>query len=370
MVWGPKAQPYQIVSDTHAKGAPANIGLVDSTNYYKGDPLDLQQNPAQECSETRDTRSSNALNFNLSKTSSSHLSRQGSTPPYNGHVSTLPPLPLISDELTALVFTHQTFYQGSVESKKGNDRLEFLGDAYIEVIATRLLYTLFPQLPAGRLSQRREQCVKNETLEQYATAYGFPEKVRLPPEVMSNQKLWTKTMGDIFEAYVAAVILSDPNHGFQNAEAWLTTLWKYELSRASKIETQVVDPNAKGELAKTLGGRGVKLEYKDEEAPEAIKKEGKIVYHVGVYLTGWNWTKQRLGKGEGFSKQEAGAMAAELALKDSVTQKASHVKKEYDAMVAAAREKGEAPPPFGKKVNDTGGGRSCQVTDCPCTCHK
>lgn len=272
---------------------------------------------------------------------------------YTGHPSTLPYLPpILSEDLAPIPFTHQGFLHGSTASKlhANYERLEFLGDAYIEVIATRYVYTSFPNLPAGRLSQLREQCVKNETLAEYATAYGFPERAQLPLNIKKEgKKLWIKTMGDIFEAYVAAVILSSPESGFQTAEAWLTTLWEYELSkeqRTSKVDTQIHKSNAKNDLAKAIGGRGVKFEYKDQGEPETIKKLGKIIFHVGVYLTGWGWKDQRLGGGSALSKQEAGAEAAADALGNPLMNEVTRVKKGYDALVAAARERGEEAPPF------------------------
>ena len=313
---------------------------------------------------------SRALNFapTTSPSSSSRKKRSDQVPkytkpinPYTGHISTLPPLPpILSDALAPIPFVHQGSQPGSKTSKLHStyDRLEFLGDAYIEVIATRLVYSRFPNLPAGRLSQRREFCVKNETLAEYAMAYGFPERAKVPITINNGErKLWTKTMGDIFEAYVAAVILADPENGFQTVETWLTALWEYELSReqrSSKVETQVSKPDAKNDLAKAIGGRNVTIEYKDEGDPERIRDQGKIIFRVGVYLNGWYWEDQRLGSGSGLSKQEAGAMAAAEALQNPLLHKVKNVKKEYDSLVVASRAKGEEPPLFSHRHRHKG----------------
>ena len=241
--------------------------------------------------------------------------------PYNGHQSTLPPLPEIQDKsLVSTLFTHPGTLNGHSSTKVDTsyDRLELLGDAYIELIATRLVFSRFPKMPAGRLSQQRELLVKNETLAEYALAYNFDEKGQLPASMKQggkdSKKKWTKTMGDMFEAYVAAIVLSDPTSGFETAEGWLNLLWENKLSKQPTIETQTADPNAKVQLANKVMGKGIKLNYCDEAPPQELRKEGKLIFQIGVYLTGWGWENTRLGTGKGLSKQEAGAKAAADAL--------------------------------------------------------
>ena len=156
-------------------------------------------------------------------------------------------------------------------------------------------------------------------------------------------------MGDIFEAYVAAIILSDPEFGFQTAEAWLTTLWEYEVTkhqRTTAVEAQNPPLDAKNELSRKIGGRNTVLEYRDERPPEKIRDQGKIIFHVALYLNGWNWENQYLGRGSGLNKQDAGAMAAAEALRNPLVQEVHLVKKGYEAKVAEARKKGQEIPPF------------------------
>ena len=212
------------------------------------------------------------------------------------------------------------------------DRLEFVGDAYIELIATRLLFLRFPDLPAGRLSQKRESLVKNETLAEFSLAYGFDKRANLPKhysEEPERSKLWTKTMGDVFEAYVAAVIISNPSDGFAIAEAWLTKLWQPKISQSDNIGTW--DSNAKVHLANRIMGKGIKIQYRDEAQPTVIKKEGKIVFQVGVYLTGWGWEDTHLGSGLGLNKNIAGSQAATKALANPLTTQIEAVKRDFDA---------------------------------------
>ncbi|MCJ1454514.1 hypothetical protein MMC28_004867 [Mycoblastus sanguinarius] len=282
--------------------------------------------------------------------------------PYNGHSSTLPPLPPVRDpSLSNAAFTHPGVINIHTNSKVdlSYDRLEFLGDAYIELIATRMVYPRFPNLPPGRLSQQRELLVKNETLADYSLAYGFDKKLKLPPSFEAQNtrsKIWTKTLGDVFEAYVAAVIMSDPENGFQIAEAWLTALWESKLSVQKSVDTKLADANAKQQLGQRIMGKGIKLNYKDEAPPDEYRKEGKLVFHIGVYLTGWGWENQHLGSGKGLSKQEAGAHAAVEALANPLTARVMGVKRDFDAKVWLERNVQDGDVVEGGKERKEGGG--------------
>lgn len=216
--------------------------------------------------------------------------------------------PILDDQLEKAVFTHPGQDSNPAVTY---DRLEILGDAYIELIATKLVWDRFPSLPSGRMSQIRESLVKNETLAAYADVYGFAHKAIVPPGYATQAKRWIKTKGDIFEAYVAAVILSDPMDGYRNAERWLTGLW---LPKLVDLGLQKSDLHSKEELAKLVMAKGIKLEYVEEKSAMQPKGTGSQTFFIGVYLTGWGWEKKHLGSGQGPSKNAAGDRAAKSAL--------------------------------------------------------
>lgn len=286
-----------------------------------------------------------SLNFHLP--SSSSPAKLPSSPQdlvYNGHRDTLPKLPeILNKSLENIPFTHQ----GTLNAKESNDvdmsydRLEFLGDAYIELIATRVIFPRFPKLTAGQLSQKRQLLVKNETLADFSLAYGFDARARLPKDVLmannfDSRKLWTKIMGDIFEAYVAAVILSDPDDGFSVVEAWLTELWEPTLSNRDE---GTLNLNAKAQLAAKIMGKGIKINYREDAQPELNKKEGKILFRIGAYLTGWGWENKHLGSGVGWNKNEAGGHAAAQAMSNPFVSQVIAIKREFDAKKAEERKK-------------------------------
>ncbi|KAI9791251.1 MAG: hypothetical protein M1833_001564 [Piccolia ochrophora] len=257
----------------------------------------------------------------------------------------LPSLPPIDDpSLLRKVFT----YQGLLDAKQSSqsdasyERLEFLGDAYLECIATRIIYGLFPHLHVGRLAQIRENCVCNATLAVYAREYGFHKRLRLAGDPSIKSKSETKVHADIFEAYVAAVIIDHPETGFQLVEEWLQRLWGPRLLKF--MDVPLLNREAKQELAKKVMSRGVKLDYIEPRQPQPVKGEpGKKTFFVGVYMTGWGWQGQFLGEGEGINKNEAGMRAATNALYNiPLIDEIAEKKKLFDAATKAQRELEEA----------------------------
>ncbi|EFW22834.1 hypothetical protein D8B26_006409 [Coccidioides posadasii str. Silveira] len=246
--------------------------------------------------------------------------------------------PIKDKTLETAVFTHQGEVHAQAPSAvhSSYDRLEILGDAYLEVIATRLIWDRFQTLPAGRMSQIRELLVKNETLAQFSERYGFDRRVKIASDIRSQAKRWMKVKGDIFEAYVAAVILSDPVNGFNLVEEWLAYLW---IPTLNHVQPENQAAHYKETLAKKVMGKGIKLRYINE-SPPINRKGGMQTFFIGVYLTGWGWQDQHLGSGSGLNKAAAGNAAAKQAVENHPLIDEIHaVKKSFDEKVKAEREK-------------------------------
>ena len=221
------------------------------------------------------------------------------------------------------------------------ERLEWIGDAYLELIASALIYKTFPCLPAGQCAQHREILVRNETLRTYTVAYGLDKRMDMPPELRDDYQgplarpkltIRIKVYGDIFESYVGAVIMADPAHGVERVTTWLKALWATRMAeqirnqekRAARASARAAEPRlaiesqpAKVQLSQAIGMPGVILEYKDMEGKQRQHKDHKIqVFTVGCYLTGHGETKLLLGHGTAAGKKEAGAKAAQMALQN------------------------------------------------------
>lgn len=255
----------------------------------------------------------------------------------------LPPLPPINEpHLHEAVFTHH-----SVRNAKANgfhvgdldldyERLEFLGDAYIELIASRSLYNRFPHVDVPSLCSWRERLVENLALGKFSEAYGFPDRLQHNLRYEKDSKAWKKVVADIFEAYVAGVVLADPENGFSTAEKWLDELWAPQLLG---FKARVVENlKARDDLSKLLVVKSIDVKYREEKPMVAVN--GVQKYFLGVYLTGWGYIDEWLGSGEGQNKAQACVAAANDALQrnSSILQDASRQKKELMEVRAKERE--------------------------------
>lgn len=209
------------------------------------------------------------------------------------------------------------------------ERLEWIGDSYLYVISCSFIYATFPTLSPGKCSQIRELLVKNITLCDYSLHYGFDKRANFPAEfnlggrpggTTVKDKERTKVLADLFEAYVAAVVLSDPASGFARAAAWLKMLWARTIAKqireAATIEKKAAELPPKNQLANLILAKGIKLRYEDAPGPnKKVSKDTRApLYTVNVYLDGWGETGKLLGWGTAAHKGEAGHKAAQCAM--------------------------------------------------------
>ncbi|KAH6622219.1 ribonuclease III domain-containing protein [Boeremia exigua] len=261
----------------------------------------------------------------------------------------LPGLPPIDEpHIHDAVFTHRSYIVRNGDKNAFTDleldyeRLEFLGDAYIELIASHALYSRFPHVDVPQLCSWRERLVENSMLGKFSEAYGFPDRLRHHNQWDHNSKAWKKVIADIFEAYVAGIVLADPEHGYEIADKWLTELWAPQL--LSFKEKIVEDSQAKNKLAALVVVNDIKLEYR-EERPMIYEQGSNLQkYFMGVYLTGWGYQSEWLGSGEGQNKASASLSAAADAIRKNsdVTQDAAKQKAELVSKRREEKAKAEA----------------------------
>lgn len=277
----------------------------------------------------------------------------------------LPPLPPIPDaHLETAAFTHPgTGYGANYEL------LEWYGDAVIEMAATDLIYETFgDQLPAGRCNQIREQLVRNIQLAVYYRQYKMEKRTRLPTDMPSMEELIntrprdkevTKIQGDVFEAYVGAVVRADRVNGLKVVQTWLKTLWgqtiKDQIQQAEEnrkpasngAEPGTVVPSTKKGLtpkellARNITVKGIRIRYEDIPCHKKDPQLNLPLFVIGVYLDGWGETNKLLGTGTALKKTEAGQKAAAQALENRELIKVlGDKKKAFMEAQRAAEEKG------------------------------
>ncbi|KAL8647140.1 MAG: hypothetical protein Q9226_006557 [Calogaya cf. arnoldii] len=258
------------------------------------------------------------------------------------HGPQLPQLPPILDpSIAKTAFTHAGTLNASTPASASYERLEFLGDSYLGFLAAQIVHSRYPNFDPGKLSQARQLLVCNSTFARFSTQYKFHKRAELPAEIRAQEnyhgKQWTKTMGDLFEAYVGAVITSDPDHGYATIDAWMTQLWEPLLS--SQVETDDINRNAKQELSVKIMTKGTKLNYSEDAPVQKSSLKGRDVYSMKVCYTGLGYQDFWLGTGKGSSKPEAGYVAASKALDHPELPAIMAKKKVQDLTNAALKKK-------------------------------
>lgn len=290
--------------------------------------------------------------------------------------SQLPPLPKIHD---AAIEKEAFRHPGYAIEGPSYERLEWLGDSYIEMIATHLISQTFTRTTTGRCCQLRELLVRNTNLAEYFRKYDMTPRARIPPDISmslknargrSSDKDLIKIQGDIFEAYVAAVVVSDPANGIGIVAQWLRTLFSMtikdeiirnedSLRKLSQQEApKITDTSPRGgenpsqpardmsglppkdQLARLIGAKGIQIRYKDMPGPEKDEKLNLPLFTVGVYLTGWGENDRLLGTGTALGKKEAGQKAATVALESKdLMSKYESQKRAHQASLNPQKEK-------------------------------
>lgn len=182
-----------------------------------------------------------------------------------------------------------------------NERLEFLGDAVLELVVTDYLYRSFPN-PEGDLTNWRSALVKTESLAAVAADLDIADYFKLSRgEAKGNARSHSLISANAVEAIIGAIYL---DQGYDAASGFIT---ENVISRLPEIlETgSWMDPKSKfQEVAQDKFGLTPGYRVMDESGPDHDK-----VFTVGVYVG-----DQLFGKGSGSSKQAAQQEAADAAL--------------------------------------------------------
>ena len=201
---------------------------------------------------------------------------------------------------TALV--HSSFSnEHRKENIPDNERLEFLGDAALELASSRYLYEHFPDEPEGILSRRRAALVCEPSLAECARSVDLGEHLQLGKgEEKNNGRTRDSLLSDAFEAVIGAMLLDG---GFDVAEDFVR---RYVMD---KMIDHPVYSDAKTKLQEKVQGslsESIEYELLEESGPEHDK-----LFTVAVKIGG-----RIYGSGSGKSKKIAEQMAAAEALKN------------------------------------------------------
>jgi len=204
--------------------------------------------------------------------------------------------------LLAEALTHPSLGYETQRHHFDNQRLEFLGDAVLQLIFTRHLFDLFPQHSEGQLTKMRSRLVSREGLKKHAVQIGLGDYLMMGKgEESSGGRLRASALADAFEALVGAVYLDG---GLDAVRHFVLREAQPDLENLS-VEPLEVNPKGKlQEKLQSISPSSPSYQVVAESGPEHLKSFVSVV----------SWEGLELGRGEGRSKKEAETAAAISAL--------------------------------------------------------
>ncbi|HNX10653.1 MAG TPA: ribonuclease III [bacterium] len=211
-----------------------------------------------------------------------------------------------NSKLLEQALTHRSYLNEHPDFTGGhNERLEFLGDAVLEIVITEFLYNAYPDTPEGDLTNWRASLVNAKMLYQVAAELGVEDNLRLSKGEAKdkNTKARQYILANAMEAIIGAMYL---DQGLEISRRFVIAhlIPKLEYILSNEL---YLDPKSKfQELAQEKEGVTPIYKTLSEEGPDHEK-----VFTVGLYLN-----EELVATGVGLSKQEAQVKAAELGLQN------------------------------------------------------
>ena len=203
-------------------------------------------------------------------------------------------------ELLLLSLTHPSYAnENNIDKVHTNQRLEFLGDAVLELVSSDFLYRLYGNYPEGTLTKTRAKLVCEENLSEVARTLLLYKYLLIGKgESNANLKNNNSTMCDTLESVIGAIYLDG---GIDCAKIFIDNfiLTEENLSKSNNDYKSTLQEKA------NLHNYSLKYEIINEEGPDHNK-----TFEIAVF-----YNDKMLSIGKGKSKKEAEQNAARLALK-------------------------------------------------------
>ena len=205
-------------------------------------------------------------------------------------------------DLLRLSLTHPSIAHEQGATIQHNQRLEFLGDAVLQLVLTRELYQKFPEVGEGPLTKARAQMVNRRTLAEQGSSLSLGEHLVMSRgEDLNRGRERPSALADAFEALLGAIFLDG---GFDAAQVFILEHFRRHFGELEVIPNL---ENPKGELQEMLQARSpepVQYDLTSVSGPDHDR-----LFECAVYYRG-----EELGRGVGKSKKEAESRAALKAL--------------------------------------------------------
>ncbi|HMR01224.1 MAG TPA: ribonuclease III [Candidatus Gracilibacteria bacterium] len=207
-------------------------------------------------------------------------------------------------ELLDTAFVHASYVNEHKDKKsQHNERLEFLGDAVLELVVTEFLYKNFPSKGEGVLTNWRAALVKGKHLAEIAESLELGVYLYLSRgEERSGGRKKKYILANTLEALIGAIYL---DQGYKIAHEFIDNMILAKLSSILEKGLHIDAKSRFQEISQEMLGITPKYDVMRESGPDHDKK-----FIMGAYLNG-----ELIAEGEGSSKQKAEQSAAEAALK-------------------------------------------------------
>lgn len=205
-------------------------------------------------------------------------------------------------DLLVTAFTHRSYVnEHRKTAKEHNERLEFLGDAVLELVSTEYLYGNYSE-PEGILTNWRSSLVRTESIGAAAARNEFEPLLRLSRgEKRGTDRARAQILANSYEAVIGALYI---DQGYDAAKAFITRTLLVTFDEILKTGSWMDPKSHLQELVQSKDGHTPVYKVLTEEGPDHDK-----VFTVGVFVNG-----ELKGKGSGPSKQSGQVAAAEAAL--------------------------------------------------------
>ena len=229
-----------------------------------------------------------------------------------------PPLPRIHDKmLERQCFTHRSY----TTTMTDYERLEWLGDTFLNYCVARILYSRLPESQEGQLTFFRDHLICNDNIRHYAMMYGFPGKMLLGKQAERCRNP-EKAVADTFEAYIGGLLTDQPEMGEKVVFEWISKVTEPQMEEIAKLRPSC-NKKAKNVLEALLAAekavapsyvhlRGTK---EDGEVEYACLVKGREIVDGSWKMIGKGQWKE-VGRGCGTTPKEAQARAAMQVLEE------------------------------------------------------
>ena len=198
-----------------------------------------------------------------------------------------------------LAFIHES-YSNENDLSECYERLEFLGDAVLDLIISEFLYNMGPNLTEGQLTRMRSNYVCKKALHTYSTELGLDQYIKIGESLKLTKREIDSVISDVFESFIGAIYM---DLGLDTVKDFLL---KTVMPHIKNKDVFFYD--YKSELKEICDKKGLEIKY------ELINEVGKP--HDKTFTINAVIGPKKYGVGIGGNKKEAEQIAAKLTIQE------------------------------------------------------